>query len=115
MAPLNKSSAFERRDDSPVRMYHVSKSYIAGQNALTDVSLELGKGEFVFYAPCCYRGFARKIAGRSRRPRLENLAVGDQLPQMQADRLPCEAQMFRQFRARRGTLFLYITANCLAC
>ena len=48
MAPLNKSSAFERRDDSPVRMYHVSKSYIAGQNALNDVSLELGKGEFVF-------------------------------------------------------------------
>jgi len=29
-------------------MYHVSKSYIAGSQALSDVSLELGKGEFVF-------------------------------------------------------------------
>jgi len=29
-------------------MYHVSKSYIAGSHALSDVSLEIGKGEFVF-------------------------------------------------------------------
>lgn len=48
MAPPGKGSVFERRDESPVRMYHVSKSYIAGQNAINDVSLELGKGEFVF-------------------------------------------------------------------
>ena len=47
MAP-GKGSLFERRDDSPVRMYHVSKSYIAGQTAISDVSLELAKGEFVF-------------------------------------------------------------------
>jgi cell division transport system ATP-binding protein len=36
------------RDDSPVRMYHVSKSYIPGSYALHDVSLEVGKGEFIF-------------------------------------------------------------------
>jgi len=29
-------------------MYHVSKSYLAGQFALHDVSLEIGRGEFVF-------------------------------------------------------------------
>jgi cell division transport system ATP-binding protein len=29
-------------------MYHVTKSYIAGQHALQDISLEVGKGEFVF-------------------------------------------------------------------
>ena len=34
--------------DAPVRMYHVSKSYIAGTFALHDVTLEVGKGEFVF-------------------------------------------------------------------
>jgi cell division transport system ATP-binding protein len=34
--------------EAPVRMYHVSKSYMAGQYALHDVSLEVGRGEFVF-------------------------------------------------------------------
>jgi cell division transport system ATP-binding protein len=34
--------------ESPVRTYHVSKSYIAGTYALHDVTLEVGKGEFVF-------------------------------------------------------------------
>ncbi len=34
--------------EAPVRMYHVSKSYMAGQYALHDVSLEVRKGEFVF-------------------------------------------------------------------
>jgi cell division transport system ATP-binding protein len=40
--------AWESRDDCPVRMYHVSKTYIAGSAALRDVSLEIKKGEFVF-------------------------------------------------------------------
>jgi cell division transport system ATP-binding protein len=31
-----------------VRLFHVSKSYLAGSWALRDVSVELGKGEFVF-------------------------------------------------------------------
>jgi cell division transport system ATP-binding protein len=34
--------------DSPVRTYHVSKSYIAGSYALHDVTLEVRKGEFMF-------------------------------------------------------------------
>ena len=34
--------------EAPVRMYHVSKSYMAGQYALHDVSLEVRRGEFVF-------------------------------------------------------------------
>ncbi|MGH0038068.1 MAG: cell division ATP-binding protein FtsE [Myxococcota bacterium] len=36
------------RGESPIRLYHVSKSYLAGQYALHDVSLEVRKGEFVF-------------------------------------------------------------------
>ena len=34
--------------DAAVRAYHVSKSYTAGSFALYDVSLEVGRGEFVF-------------------------------------------------------------------
>jgi len=34
--------------DGAVRTYHVSKSYMAGTFALHDVSLEIGRGEFVF-------------------------------------------------------------------
>ncbi|MCZ6465244.1 MAG: cell division ATP-binding protein FtsE [Proteobacteria bacterium] len=34
--------------ESPIRLYHVSKSYLAGSFALHDVSLEIRKGEFVF-------------------------------------------------------------------
>jgi len=34
--------------EPPVRMYHVSKSYMAGQYALHDVSLEVRRGEFLF-------------------------------------------------------------------
>jgi cell division transport system ATP-binding protein len=34
--------------ESPVRLYHVSKSYMAGQYALQDLSLEIRRGEFVF-------------------------------------------------------------------
>ncbi len=36
------------RDDAPVRMYHVNKSYLAGTFALHDISLSFGRGEFVF-------------------------------------------------------------------
>ncbi len=36
------------RGESPIRLYHVSKSYTAGHYALHDVSLEVRKGEFVF-------------------------------------------------------------------
>jgi len=41
-------SVFEARGESPVRMYHVSKSYLAGTHALKDVSLEIDRGELVF-------------------------------------------------------------------
>jgi cell division transport system ATP-binding protein len=36
------------RSDGAIRMYHVSKSYLAGSFALRDVSLEIDKGELVF-------------------------------------------------------------------
>ncbi len=36
------------RAEGAVRMFHVSKSYLAGSFALRDVSIELGKGEFAF-------------------------------------------------------------------
>jgi len=36
------------RDAALVRLYHVSKSYLAGTWALHDITLEIGKGEFVF-------------------------------------------------------------------
>ncbi len=36
------------RGDAAVRLYHVSKSYSAGSFALRDVSLAVGKSEFVF-------------------------------------------------------------------
>ena len=39
---------FVERRDAAVRMFHVSKSYEAGRFALRDVSLEFGRGEFVF-------------------------------------------------------------------
>jgi cell division transport system ATP-binding protein len=40
--------AISAAGEPPVRMYHVSKSYMAGQYALHDVSLEVRRGEFVF-------------------------------------------------------------------
>jgi len=43
-----RSSAAAGSGDSPVRTYHVSKSYIAGSYALHDVTLEVRRGEFVF-------------------------------------------------------------------
>jgi len=36
------------RAEGAVRMFHVSKSYLAGSFALRDVSIELAKGEFAF-------------------------------------------------------------------
>jgi len=36
------------RGDAAIRMYHCSKSYMAGSFALRDVSLEFAKGEFAF-------------------------------------------------------------------
>ncbi len=50
MSPRTSStgSVFDARGESPVRMYHVSKSYLAGTYALKDVSLEIDRGELVF-------------------------------------------------------------------
>ncbi len=43
-----KRRAANAAGEAPVRMYHVSKSYMAGQYALHDVSLEVRRGEFLF-------------------------------------------------------------------
>ena len=50
MSPRTSSTGavFDARGESPVRMYHVSKSYLAGTYALKDVSLEIDRGELVF-------------------------------------------------------------------
>jgi len=48
MSAPGKGSVFERWNESPVRMYHVSKAYLPNQFALRDVSLEIERGEFVF-------------------------------------------------------------------
>ena len=40
--------AVSTRGDAAIRMYHCSKSYLAGSFALRDVSLEFAKGEFAF-------------------------------------------------------------------
>ncbi len=53
MSRLGRLGLLERtphatRGDAPIRMYHVSKSYQAATYALRDVTLEVGKGEFVF-------------------------------------------------------------------
>jgi cell division transport system ATP-binding protein len=36
------------RGESAIALYHVSKSYVPGSYALRDVSLEIGRGDFVF-------------------------------------------------------------------
>jgi cell division transport system ATP-binding protein len=43
-----RSAVPPERSDGAIRLYHVSKSYLAGSFALRDVSLEIGRGEFVF-------------------------------------------------------------------
>ena len=43
-----KSGASAPTGDALVRLFHVSKSYLAGSWALRDVSLELRRGEFAF-------------------------------------------------------------------
>ena len=54
MAVKSKSQAPDsappegKNREAPVRMYGVSKSYMPGSWALRDVSLEVGRGEFVF-------------------------------------------------------------------
>ncbi len=42
------STRLPGRGDGAIRLYHVSKSYLAGSFALRDVSLEIDRGEFVF-------------------------------------------------------------------
>jgi cell division transport system ATP-binding protein len=45
---LGRGAASLPGGDAAIRAYHVSKSYAAGSFALRDVSLEVGRGEFVF-------------------------------------------------------------------
>ncbi|MAI25834.1 MAG: cell division ATP-binding protein FtsE [Spirochaeta sp.] len=45
---VSASRQFHPRDEYPVRMFHVSKSYLPGTWALQDVSLEVGRGQFIF-------------------------------------------------------------------
>jgi cell division transport system ATP-binding protein len=47
-AGLGDPGAAASHETALVRLYHVSKSYLAGAWALHDVTLEIGKGEFVF-------------------------------------------------------------------
>jgi cell division transport system ATP-binding protein len=47
MSPRDRRASGDA-DECPVRMYHVSKSYLAGSFALHDINLEIKRGEFVF-------------------------------------------------------------------
>ena len=47
MSPIARRSP-ATGGDAAVRTFHLSKSYLAGQYALHDVTLEVQKGEFVF-------------------------------------------------------------------
>jgi cell division transport system ATP-binding protein len=46
--PRGGAAADSPRGEGAIQMFHVSKSYLAGSFALRDVSIELGKSEFVF-------------------------------------------------------------------
>jgi cell division transport system ATP-binding protein len=88
-------------DECSVRMYHVSKSYMAGTFALHDVSLEIKRGEFVFLTGSSGAGkttLLKQIFAAERPSDGQIIVLGRNLPRLHGAAIPA-------LRRRIGVIF----------
>jgi len=89
------------RSDGAIRLYHVSKSYLAGSFALRDVSLEIDKGEFVFLTGASGAGkttLLRMIFAAERPSEGQILVLGRNIARLGESSIP-------ELRRRVGVVF----------
>jgi cell division transport system ATP-binding protein len=87
--------------DAAIRLYHVSKSYSAGSFALRDVSLEIGRGEFVFVTGPSGAGkttLLRLLFAAERPSEGQIVVLGRNIARLSARSIP-------QLRRRIGVVF----------